>query len=105
MITRYYPWAPLRALLGETEAAFFRRAHLGGAEWKTYRTRGLTPLVADRLAVLAGFHPAEVWPSWFDDADEDRRAAQAAYSRRYRARLKAEALEYVARYWPDRRAA
>lgn len=32
------------------------------------RRRHLSELVADRLAVAAGFHPGNVWPQWFTEA-------------------------------------
>ena len=28
----------------------------------------LTVLMADRLAIAAGYHPAEVWPHWWEEA-------------------------------------
>lgn len=31
-----------------------------------YRESGLSALVADRLAVRVGLHPAEVWSDWFE---------------------------------------
>jgi transposase-like protein len=37
------------------------RAQLG-----RWRRTGVTPSTADRLAVRLGFHPAELWPQWFD---------------------------------------
>lgn len=30
-----------------------------------YRKAGLNAIQADRIAVSAGFHPAEVWPDWW----------------------------------------
>lgn len=30
-----------------------------------YRRTGLSAMQADRIAVSAGFHPAEVWPDWW----------------------------------------
>ena len=30
-----------------------------------YRKGGLSAIQADRIAVSAGFHPAEVWPDWW----------------------------------------
>ena len=37
------------------------------------RRRGLSIEQADRWAVLAGFHPGNVWQGWFRDAlDEER---------------------------------
>ncbi len=30
-----------------------------------WRHDGLSPRQADRAAIRAGFHPANVWPSWY----------------------------------------
>jgi len=38
--------------------------HISGMTYKRYREKGLTDELADRLAVRAGYHPAEVWPEW-----------------------------------------
>jgi transcriptional regulator with XRE-family HTH domain len=60
-----------------------------------YRRRMLTERMADRLAVAAGYHPATVWPHWFDDENttptagpttdeiEARRAKRREYMRNY----------------------
>lgn len=65
---RRYPWAPLAALIGPGAA---RTLNLRGSTFKEYRDRGMSPRVADRLATAAGFHPAEVWPTWVADTLED----------------------------------
>lgn len=33
-----------------------------------WRRDGLDTLQADRVAIALGYHPANLWPSWFDDA-------------------------------------
>lgn len=33
-----------------------------------YREHGLTSAQADRVAIALGYHPANLWPSWFTDA-------------------------------------
>jgi hypothetical protein len=30
-----------------------------------WRTEGLIPVTADRVAVALGCHPVEIWPEWF----------------------------------------
>jgi len=37
-----------------------------------WRERGLDTYTADRIAVTLGKHPFELWPSWFDDAMNER---------------------------------
>lgn len=85
-MTRRYPWAPLAAAMGMASSSAAHLLGVGGSTWTDYRERGLTPRVADRLAVKAGFHPSEVWPSWAQDAEEDRLAADEAARERKRAR-------------------
>jgi hypothetical protein len=29
-----------------------------------WRRDGLTPIIADRAAIRAGYHPANIWPHW-----------------------------------------
>lgn len=67
-MTRRYPWAPLAALVGSGLAG---KLNVSGSTLQDYQTRGVTPRVADRLAMKAGLHPSLVWPSWFDDVLED----------------------------------
>lgn len=66
-----YPLGPLRALMGSPNlcqvarlTGFHRRQV---ARWLN---DGLTEHQADAAAVAAGFHPASVWPEWWDYADE-----------------------------------
>lgn len=40
-----------------------------------WREEGLTWMTADRVAVRLGLHPAEIWPTWFDDADQRHETA------------------------------
>ena len=40
------------------------------------RNTGLAFKEADLYAVRAGYHPALVWPSWFDDAMDEARDAE-----------------------------
>lgn len=65
---RRYPWAPLAALVGP---GIGKKLNVHGSTFKEYRDRGMSPRVADRLATKAGYHPAEVWPTWVADALED----------------------------------
>lgn len=90
---------PFAALL-EHMAVSPRQAQVilssSGEAMKRYTERGLTAEQADRLACRAGFHPAEVWPSWWEDAEraayQEFRARKNETARRlYRASDKAEA--------------
>lgn len=53
------------ALLGPDDR---RSAYRRLARW---RARGLTVWQADRVAVVLGCHPCEMWPSWWADCRED----------------------------------
>lgn len=57
-----YPFAPLAALMGCTEASAARRLNISGRTEQEYRREGMSEKVADRMAVRAGYHPFEVWP-------------------------------------------
>jgi hypothetical protein len=80
-----YPLAPLAAKLhielGENlhggqqpdapPAGLAALAEIMGINHRNTRrlqTLGLTERQADHYAVRAGFHPSDIWPSWFDDA-------------------------------------
>lgn len=38
-------------------------------EYRVRRERGVTELIADRLAVAAGLHPSLVWSDWLSDLE------------------------------------
>lgn len=40
---------------------------IGGSRWRTLHRDGLTPDQAERYAARVGFHPCDVWPTWYDD--------------------------------------
>lgn len=40
---------------------------LSGSTWARHKTQGLDVDRAEQLAHRAGRHPAEVWPTWYDD--------------------------------------
>lgn len=63
-----YPLAALVAASGLTESALARRVGLSGSTLKAARERGLVERAADRYAVRAGLHPAQVWDYWIDGA-------------------------------------
>ena len=42
-------------------------------ELSRWRRDGMSVVTADRVAVSLGFHPSQLWPSWFDDTDNDPR--------------------------------
>lgn len=60
-MTRRYPYAPLAAAMGLSEHQAAIKLGLSGSTEQTYRQRGVTDRVGDRLAVKAGLHPVEVW--------------------------------------------
>lgn len=64
LLARRWPAAALEAAQGFTLDEIAVEAHLPPGLPDRWRRRGLTDRMADRLAVLAGLHPAEVWPSW-----------------------------------------
>ena len=64
-----YPFAALIEQMGNPSASE-AAAVLGVNVRSIHRYKAeefLSVDLADRLAVRAGFHPAEVWPSWWDD--------------------------------------
>jgi len=68
---RRYPIEPLLELLAEQGVSLHKATEIlgmSGSNLKAARTRGLLVKAADRCALRAGFHPAEVWPSWVEDA-------------------------------------
>lgn len=81
---RRYPLDALAAAAGMSEAALGRAVGLSGSTLKKAREWGLVADAADRYAIRAGLHPAEVWPTWLDDhlQDEDAAAAERLERRR-----------------------
>jgi endogenous inhibitor of DNA gyrase (YacG/DUF329 family) len=63
-----YPLGPLLKLTGWSMRDVRGMASCSGPEYRIRIERGVTALVADRLAIAAGLHPAEIWTTWFDDA-------------------------------------
>lgn len=63
---RRYPIEPLLELSRLPYSRIVGRVN--SEAWNAMRTTGLTPYMADKLAVKCGFHPSQVWPSW--EADE-----------------------------------
>ncbi len=63
---RPYPVRPLLDAAGVASCAEFGRlVGVDPARLQHNAARGLTDLLADRLAVAAGLHPGSVWPEWF----------------------------------------
>jgi hypothetical protein len=63
-----YPLEPLLKLTGWTLRGRVREiAPYGSGEYRLRRDVGVTANVADRLAIAAGYHPCEIWPSWTSD--------------------------------------
>lgn len=68
-IDRLYPPASVGAASQRPDYVPITR--LLGVEHNTlnrWRRNGLTTMKADKIATALGFHPAELWPSWSDDA-------------------------------------
>lgn len=68
LVTTRYPLAPLLDGPIKTVA---QRAHIAPDVLRKYKQRGMTWLQADRVAIALGRHPADVWPTWVDDALAD----------------------------------
>jgi hypothetical protein len=71
---RRYPIEPLLDMLahrGLSQHAAAELVGMSGSSLVAAREKGLLVKAADRCAMRAGFHPAEVWPSWVADALED----------------------------------
>lgn len=82
-----FPFDALAEAMRMTPAAAAWHLGISGAtEHKRYREGGLSRVVADRLAVKAGFHPASVWPEWMESSIEDVRARKREANRRWRAK-------------------
>lgn len=63
-----YDFARLAAVMGLTEPQAARALGLRGKTEQQYRRDGMSELVADRLAVKAGFVPWTIWPEWLEEA-------------------------------------
>lgn len=61
-----YPLGELAAAVGVTVARLGRDLGLSGKTMQEYRQRGVSAVVADRLAVRCGLDPYVVWPELLD---------------------------------------
>ena len=62
---RYRPATQFVSVIGDVG----RTVAVTGVNRQTahrWRTEGLSPLQADRVAGMLGLHPAEIWPTWFE---------------------------------------
>jgi hypothetical protein len=66
-----FPVEPLLELLGHHPGALTKILRCSGVELTTARTLGWTWKQADRYAVRAGYHPAEVWPDLWRQLNEE----------------------------------
>lgn len=57
---------PLLALAPSIEE-LARLTGIDGRQWRRWRAIGIPVLSADAVAVLMGYHPAELWTDWFAD--------------------------------------
>ena len=60
-----FPIARLEARLGDAHAADVAAVlRVSARTVFRYRKHGLNDRQADRAAIAAGYHPAEIWPEW-----------------------------------------
>lgn len=43
------------------------RSGISRKSFQRYERNGMDAFQADRVAIRLGFHPVEIWPTWFDD--------------------------------------
>lgn len=72
---RRYPLEPFLRLTGWSMQRIRSIAPCGGEEYRTRLERGVTELIADRLACAAGHDPYVVWPEMLDHQIVDVSAA------------------------------
>lgn len=65
-----YRLQELAKLAGLSKSQMQQTISVGGRDWSTYWNDGVSWKVADRAANRCGFHPAEVWPEWVEEALE-----------------------------------
>lgn len=72
-----YPFAPLAEAMAiplvsihgparTAEASAARELGISGRTAQQYRREGMSAVVAERMALKAGWHPANIWPDWYD---------------------------------------
>jgi hypothetical protein len=66
-----YPLEPLAAATGREVHDLLVRLGVTGSTMQDYKSRGISAVVADRMAVRCGLHPHSVWPEMRDDAIAD----------------------------------
>lgn len=94
MTARRYPLDPLFAAMRMTPASACRSLNVSGSTMQEYRGRGVTELVADRLATRAGFPTYSVWPEMLEHAIEDAAAEDVARAEDRRLRDNARKAAY-----------
>lgn len=102
-----FPFGTLDKLTGWSANRWATEAGVTSRTIVRWRNEGVPEKHADRLAVAAGFHPAEVWPEWIDRhvAELDRRDEERRRKARERMRrLYRTNPEYRARQIERRRA-
>ena len=75
-----YPFDPIDRLFpfrsdGQPNDPLGLAALIGASnsELSRWRREGMTTERADLVAVTLGYHPALLWPTWFEDAEEEGR--------------------------------
>ena len=79
-----YEIGPLEERLAGQD--LFRALKISKQTLASYHANGISTLQADRLAVRVGLHPSEVWPTWYDDAENEDRCPWCgvwSFDRRY----------------------
>ena len=65
-----YPYANLERFVGDHPSRVLNRDRAQICKWKEW---GLSSISADRIACGLGMHPSAIWPSWFDDEENENR--------------------------------
>lgn len=60
-----FQFAPLLAILPTSNDERAAKLRTSWATLRRYEAEGLDTYQADRCAVRAGYHPANVWPDWW----------------------------------------
>ncbi|CAB5217700.1 hypothetical protein UFOVP209_6 [uncultured Caudovirales phage] len=64
---RIWPIEPLLDITGITRFTHLARAvRANGVTASSALNEGLTDRQADNWAIRCGYHPAEIWPEWFE---------------------------------------
>jgi hypothetical protein len=82
-----------------------RVLHVNNVQVYRWASDGLSPNVADAIAVRLGRHPVELWSDWFSHAPDDEEVAAFEEQERLRAVWRAQRAARVARVTVPKEAA